>query len=58
LTGLIVSPPLEPAFSASIIGARRPSWTPNEDPRELALAEGYELLLAISFSATAMEVAR
>ena len=58
LTGLIVWPSLEPAFSASLIGARRPSWTPNEDPRELALAEGYELLLGVSPRVPAMEVAR
>ena len=46
LAGLIAWPVSEPAYTAIVIGARRPSWTPNADPRLDALADGYELLLA------------
>jgi hypothetical protein len=33
-------------FAASLVGARRPRWTPHTDPRLEALAAGYELILA------------
>jgi hypothetical protein len=33
-------------FSAVLVGAPRPPWTPYADPREDALVEVYELLLA------------
>jgi len=36
----------KPVFAASLVGARRPRWTPHTDPRLEALAAGYELILA------------
>ena len=46
LGGLIAWPESEPVFVAAILGARRAPWTPHMDPRVVALAEGYELLLS------------
>jgi hypothetical protein len=46
LGGLIVWPESEPVFVAAIFGAHRAPWTPHMDPRVVALAEGYELLLS------------
>lgn len=46
LGGLIAWPESEPVFVAAILGARRAPWTPHLDPRVVALAEGYELLLS------------
>lgn len=46
LSGLIVRPAALPVFVARLAGAARPAWTPYEDPRTLALAEAYELVLA------------
>ncbi len=46
LAGLIVAPVAESLMVVSVVGARRPAWSPHEDPREVALAEGFELLLA------------
>lgn len=45
LAGLIARPSAPAVFVASLAGAVRPAWTPYEDPRVLALADGYELLL-------------
>ncbi len=45
LAGLIARPSAPAVFVASLAGAVRPAWTPYEDPRMLALADGYELLL-------------
>ncbi|HEY6423064.1 MAG TPA: hypothetical protein VIY28_07420 [Pseudonocardiaceae bacterium] len=45
LAGLIVRPVAQPVFVASLTGARRPPWTPYEDPRTQALAAGYQLLV-------------
>ena len=35
----------EPVFTATVIGAARPPWVPDGDPRLDALAAGFELLL-------------
>ena len=45
LAGLIVWPDAEPVFSAHLIGAARAAWTPYSDPRAVALAATYRLLL-------------
>jgi hypothetical protein len=46
LAGLIRWPTAAPAFAATVVGARRPAWTPHADPRLDALAAGYQLVLA------------
>jgi hypothetical protein len=46
LAGLIVAPVAEALMVVSVVGARRPAWSPHEDPREVALAEGFELLVS------------
>lgn len=48
LAGLIAWPQSELEFTACLLGAHRPTWTPHEDPREIALAEGYELLVSVA----------
>lgn len=53
LSGLILRPVSEPVFEVEIIGADRPPWSPYEDPRSLALAEAYSLLLDSARSGTA-----
>ena len=45
LAGLIAWPAAEPVFRADLRGAGRPPWTPHADPREQALAAGYQFLL-------------
>ena len=45
LAGLIAWPAAEPVFRAQLAGAARPPWTPHADPREQALAAGYQFLL-------------
>lgn len=45
LAGLITSPSSDPRFDAILVGARRPTWSPYEDPRLATLAEAYGLLL-------------
>jgi hypothetical protein len=45
LAGLIAWPAAEPVFTATLLGARRPPWTPHADPRLDALAAGFALLL-------------
>jgi hypothetical protein len=45
LAGLIAWPSSEPIFQAEVIGAIRPPWTPQADPRLEVLAEGFALLL-------------
>jgi hypothetical protein len=45
LAGLITWPDAEPVFSASVIGATRPPWTPYGDPRLSVVAAAYRLLL-------------
>jgi len=46
LWGLIASPQAAPVYMASVVGARRPAWSPYQDPRELALAEGFQIIVA------------
>ncbi|MGH8596573.1 MAG: hypothetical protein ACREXT_07945 [Gammaproteobacteria bacterium] len=46
LAGLIAWPRAEPIYTAVILGADRPPWTPYADPRVEALANGYELILS------------
>jgi hypothetical protein len=45
LAGLIAWPAAEPVFTAELIGARRPPWTPHTDPRLDALAAGFAVIL-------------
>jgi len=46
LAGLIAWPRAEPIYSAVLLGADRPPWTPYTDPRFDVLAGGYELILS------------
>jgi len=46
LAGLIAWPAAEPVFTAVLIGAARPPWSPHQDPRLTALAAGFALLLS------------
>jgi hypothetical protein len=49
LWGLIASPQAAPAYAvASVLGAQRPAWSPYQDPRELALADGFQIIVAAS----------
>lgn len=45
LAGLIAAPVAEDLLVVRVVGARRPPWSPHDDPREAALAEGFELLV-------------
>ena len=45
VAGLIAWPSAEPVFRAVLLGADRPAWTPDADPRMSALAAGYQFLL-------------
>ena len=53
LAGLIAWPTAEPDFRAQLAGAARPPWTPHADPREQALAAGYQFLLGVAASSGA-----
>jgi hypothetical protein len=46
LAGLIAWPSSEPVYLGAIVGAQRPAWSGNEDPREAALDEAYGFLVA------------
>jgi hypothetical protein len=49
LWGLMACPQAAPAYVvASVVGAQRPRWSPYQDPRELALADGYQIIVAAS----------
>jgi hypothetical protein len=48
LSGLIARPQAEPLFVASVLGAPRPAWSPHSDPRALALADGFQIIVAAS----------
>jgi hypothetical protein len=52
LAGLIASPVARAEFEATLIGARRPPWTPHADPRLQTLANAFDPLLASAESAT------
>lgn len=45
LAGLIAWPVTEPIFTAVMVGAERPPWTPYDDPCLDVLAAGYALIL-------------
>jgi hypothetical protein len=45
LAGLVAWPTTEPVFTAELVGAARPPWTPHADPRLEALAAGFSVLL-------------
>ena len=53
LAGLIAWPAAEPVFRAEMAGAGRLPWTPRADPREQALAAGYQFLLEAAASLAA-----
>ena len=46
LRGLIASPQAAPAYAASIVAAERPAWSPHQDPRDQALADGFQIIVA------------
>lgn len=46
LAGLIAAPVAETLMVVRVVGAHRPPWSPHDDPRDAALAEGFGLLLA------------
>jgi hypothetical protein len=48
LLGLIARPQAAPVYVTSVVGAQRPPWSPYEDPRELALADGFQIIVAAS----------
>jgi hypothetical protein len=49
LWGLIACPQAAPVYVvASVVGAERPAWSPYQDPRALALADGYQIIAAAS----------
>jgi len=45
LAGVIARPASEASFMATLIGARRPAWSPYGDPRLETLADAFELLV-------------
>lgn len=45
LAGLVAWPSSEPIFHAELVGANRPAWTPQADPRLDVLTERFLLLL-------------
>jgi hypothetical protein len=46
LWGLIARPQARPLFVAGVVGAARPAWSPHVDPRLVALADGFEIIVA------------
>ena len=48
LAGIIARPSATPGWLATLVGARRPAWTPHADPRLEALAAGYQFLLTVT----------
>jgi len=48
LAGLISWPAAEPDYVGSLVGATRPAWCGDEDPREQRLRDTYGFLLADS----------
>jgi hypothetical protein len=47
LAALIASPASAPIWQAQLFGARRPRWSPHDDPRVHALVAGYAWVLAV-----------
>ncbi len=54
LAGLIAWPAAEPVYTAVVLGAQRPPWSPYADPRLDALAAGYELILGTAATDASM----
>jgi hypothetical protein len=48
LAGLIAWPVSEPVFTAALVGAARPAWSPHVDDRVNTLATGYQFLLHVA----------
>lgn len=48
LWGLIACPQAAPTYVARVRGAQHPAWSPYEDPRTLALADGFQIIVAAS----------
>ncbi|MDE3132562.1 MAG: hypothetical protein KGL15_00690 [Acidobacteriota bacterium] len=46
LWGLIACPQTAPIYAASVVGAQRAAWSPYQDLREVALADGYRIIMA------------
>lgn len=46
LTGLLLGLPRQTCWQAAVQGARRPPWTPHQDPRQQALVNAFNFLLA------------
>lgn len=55
LWGLIACPQAAPVYLTSVLGAERPAWSPYQDPRELLLADGYQIIVAASAAALPKE---
>lgn len=55
LAGLIAWPRAEPIYSAVLLGADRPPWTPYADPRVGLLADSYELILGAGTESAVLE---
>jgi site-specific DNA recombinase len=55
LGDLIAWPSSEPIYLGAVIGARRPAWSGNEDPRAAALGEAYGFLVAHASAPTQLE---
>jgi hypothetical protein len=47
LAGLIAWPLAEPIYTAVMLGAQRPPWTPYADSRLAALAAAYALIVSV-----------
>jgi hypothetical protein len=52
LAGLISAPASPPVFTASLVGAMRPPWSPHADPRREVLAAVYGALIVTSETIT------
>lgn len=58
LWGLIASPHAAPAYVVvGALGAERPAWSPYQDPRELALGDGFQIIVAASAATLREELA-
>jgi len=50
LAGLVIAPALASLFTATVVGAVRPPWTPYTDPRLDALGAVYAFVLGLAVS--------
>ncbi len=57
LWGLIARPQAEPLYVASVLGAARAAWSPHVDARVVALADGFEIIVAASAATLSEEQA-